>query len=74
MLIDALRVVRGHAKDLTLPPFDSDEFVLLSRRMRALEPEALRAELESRLAATSDVTDGLAELLAAPPPDRRSSN
>ena len=36
MLIDALRVVRGHAKDLTLPPFDSDEFVLLSRRMRAL--------------------------------------
>ena len=30
-----------------MPPFDSDEFVLLSRRMRAPEPEALRAELEA---------------------------
>jgi glutamate-ammonia-ligase adenylyltransferase len=32
-LIDALRIVRGHARDLVLPPTDSDEFVFLARRM-----------------------------------------
>jgi [glutamine synthetase] adenylyltransferase / [glutamine synthetase]-adenylyl-L-tyrosine phosphorylase len=33
-LIDSLRVVRGNAKDLTVPPFDSDEFEYLTRRLR----------------------------------------
>jgi len=33
MLIDGLRMVRGHAKDLVLPPPDSDEFVFLARRV-----------------------------------------
>ena len=47
MLIDALRVVRDHAQDLTVPGFESDEFVLLSRRMRAQNPPALRSELEA---------------------------
>jgi glutamate-ammonia-ligase adenylyltransferase len=32
-LIGALRVVRGNAKDLTLPPNDSDEFAYLARRL-----------------------------------------
>ncbi len=32
-LIEALRMVRGHAKDLTVPPVDSDAFVFLARRM-----------------------------------------
>jgi glutamate-ammonia-ligase adenylyltransferase len=32
-LIDALRIVRGNAKDLVLPPTDSDAFIFLSRRM-----------------------------------------
>ena len=32
-LIDALRVVRGHARDLTLPPPDSREFAYLARRL-----------------------------------------
>lgn len=32
-LIDGLRMVRGHAKDLVLPPFDSDAFVFLARRL-----------------------------------------
>lgn len=32
-LIDALRIVRGHAKDLVLPPPDSDAFVFLARRL-----------------------------------------
>jgi glutamate-ammonia-ligase adenylyltransferase len=32
-LIDALRIVRGHARDLMLPPTDSEEFTFLARRM-----------------------------------------
>ena len=33
MLIDGLRIVRGNAKDLVLPPTDSDEFIFLARRV-----------------------------------------
>lgn len=32
-LIDALRIVRGHARDLVLPPANSEEFIFLARRM-----------------------------------------
>lgn len=32
-LIDALRMVRGHAKDLTVPPAESEEFEFLARRL-----------------------------------------
>jgi glutamate-ammonia-ligase adenylyltransferase len=32
-LIDGLRIVRGHAKDLVLPPRDSEGFVFLARRV-----------------------------------------
>ena len=32
-LIDALRIVRGNARDLVLPPPDSEEFTFLARRM-----------------------------------------
>jgi len=32
-LIDALRIVRGNAKDLLIPETESEEFVFLSRRM-----------------------------------------
>jgi glutamate-ammonia-ligase adenylyltransferase len=31
-LIDALRIVRGHARDLTVPPPESEEFLFLARR------------------------------------------
>jgi glutamate-ammonia-ligase adenylyltransferase len=33
-LIDSLRVVRGNAKDLTIPPAGSEEFAFLARRLR----------------------------------------
>jgi glutamate-ammonia-ligase adenylyltransferase len=33
LLIDGLRMVRGHTKDLVLPPPDSDEFIFLARRV-----------------------------------------
>ena len=32
-LIDALRIVRGHAKDLVLPDVQVDEFIFLARRL-----------------------------------------
>ena len=32
-LIDALRMVRGHAKDLAVPPPGSEEFQFLARRL-----------------------------------------
>ncbi len=33
MVIDGLRMVRGNARDLVLPPADSDEFIFLARRV-----------------------------------------
>jgi glutamate-ammonia-ligase adenylyltransferase len=33
-LIDSLRVVRGNAKDITVPSFGSEEFSFLARRLR----------------------------------------
>lgn len=33
-LIDSLRVVRGSARDVTVPPYESEEFAFLARRLR----------------------------------------
>ncbi|GAB4542521.1 MAG: hypothetical protein Kow0063_34600 [Anaerolineae bacterium] len=33
-LMDALRMVRGNARDLTVPPAESEEFAFLARRLR----------------------------------------
>ena len=38
-VIDALRIVRGHAKDLVLPDIGSDEFIFLARRMGYAEDD-----------------------------------
>ena len=47
-LIDALRMVRGDAMDLTVPPLLSEEFRFLSRRMRLFKDSTdLAADLES---------------------------
>lgn len=48
-LIDALRVVRGHARDLTIPPQDSKAFAYLARRLE-LDPEALRSAIDRHMA------------------------
>jgi glutamate-ammonia-ligase adenylyltransferase len=45
-LIDALRVVRGHARDLTLPAGDSREFDYLSRRLDYATPADLESDLK----------------------------
>lgn len=48
-LIDALRVVHGGAKDLTVPPAGSDEFRRLARRLHRPDPARLRDDLDEAL-------------------------
>ena len=60
--IDALRIVRGNADDLTLPPGNDEEWLYLARRMgEAGETGAdLRRRLSEQMARTSALS---AELL-----------
>lgn len=61
-LIDALRVVRGHARDLTLPPAESREFAYLAHR---LQYDSL-AELQNAIAAQMGYARGLWESARLP--------
>ena len=45
-LIDALRMVRGNAKDLTVPPAGSEELAYLARRLHYGEVTALESDLD----------------------------
>jgi glutamate-ammonia-ligase adenylyltransferase len=60
MLIDGLRMVRGNAKDLVLPPTDSDEFIFLARRVGYTTDDwqagarHLQTDIEQHMAATND--------------------
>jgi glutamate-ammonia-ligase adenylyltransferase len=49
-LIDALRVVRGHAKDLTIPSERSPEFAYLARRLKIDSPTELSEAISRRMA------------------------
>ena len=49
-LIDALRVVRGNARDLVLPPTDSAEFTFLARRLGYWEDSGTPAQLAQDIA------------------------
>jgi len=44
--IDALRAVRGNARDLTVPEIGSPDYLYLSRRLGFESPEQLEAEIE----------------------------
>jgi glutamate-ammonia-ligase adenylyltransferase len=48
LLIDALRVERGHAKDLVLPAADSPAFEVVCRRVQR-SPEGLLGEVEATM-------------------------
>ena len=50
-LIDAQRIVHGHARDLVLPPPESDEFLFLSRRLGYWEEQDAAARLAADIAA-----------------------
>ncbi len=64
-LIDALRVVHGHAKDLTVPDARSEEFERLARRMRFAGPDDLQDELQRRLRETRELWDRIGPFLVA---------
>jgi glutamate-ammonia-ligase adenylyltransferase len=49
-LIDALRLVRGNASDLILPPVDSEEFLFLARRMGYWQAETATRQLAADIA------------------------
>jgi glutamate-ammonia-ligase adenylyltransferase len=49
-LIDALRVVRGHARDLSIPAETTREFAYLARRLRLPDPAALHQAIATRMA------------------------
>lgn len=56
-LIDALRVVRGHARDLTVPKPDSEEFEFLARRLGYDgHPERLHSDLDHFTALVMELT------------------
>ncbi|HSG71385.1 MAG TPA: ACT domain-containing protein, partial [Planctomycetaceae bacterium] len=61
-LIDALRMVRGNARDLTLPTVDSEEFEFLARRTGFGEnPEELLAQFERNSSQVLEVLRKLEE-------------
>jgi glutamate-ammonia-ligase adenylyltransferase len=62
-LIDALRVVHGHAKDLTVPPAGSDEFLRLAQRLRQPDPDRLKTELDRMLRAVRSLWNDADQLL-----------
>ncbi|MCI0440675.1 MAG: glutamine synthetase adenylyltransferase, partial [Chloroflexi bacterium] len=65
-LIDALRAVRGHAKDLTIPPTDSREFAYLTHRLQFRSPAELQDAIASCMDAASKVWEyGVAESYSA---------
>jgi glutamate-ammonia-ligase adenylyltransferase len=55
-LIDSLRVVRGNAKEITLPDEDSEEFAFLARRMRyGGDVQQLRLDLVTHTTAILEI-------------------
>ncbi|RPI91520.1 MAG: glutamine synthetase adenylyltransferase, partial [Chloroflexi bacterium] len=66
-LIDSLRVVRGNSKDVTMPPFDSDEFTFLARRLRYEgDTKHLRDELARYVADVQEINNRLLKRKTSP--------
>lgn len=59
-LIDALRVVRGNAKDLTLPPEHSREFAYLAQRLGVADAHALADAITARMAFARSLWENVA--------------
>jgi glutamate-ammonia-ligase adenylyltransferase len=63
-LIDGLRMVRGNAKDLTVPLADSEAFAFLARRLRyGSDVARLQQELEGYTAAVRELSARLLDRL-----------
>ncbi len=68
-LIDALRIVRGNAKDLTIPDLDSREFAYLARRLDYDTMEELQKTLERHMTAAATVWIDWNETIATARPE-----
>ncbi len=69
-LIDALRMVRGDARDLTVPAIDSDEFAFLARRLKYDDPRELQSLIEQTLQQVQDLRRRLDPLIAGEKAER----
>jgi glutamate-ammonia-ligase adenylyltransferase len=59
-LIDSLRVVRGNARDVTIPPFGTEEFTFLARRLRyEMDVKHLRDDLARYIADVQEINNRL---------------
>ncbi len=54
-LIDALRVVRGNAKDLNIPAASTEELTYLTHRLQFASPAAMQAAITARMAQAAQV-------------------
>ncbi|MEK7216344.1 MAG: hypothetical protein AAB289_12185, partial [Chloroflexota bacterium] len=54
-LIDALRVVRGNAKDLNVPAIGSNEFTYLAQRLQLGSADALETAIAARMSDAASV-------------------
>ena len=59
-LIDAMRAVRGNARDLVVPEQRSAEFAYLARRLRYESPEALAAAIEAEMTVAASLWQDVA--------------
>lgn len=65
-IIDALRIVRGNAKDLTVPPSPSDELSYLARRLDyRKDPTRLWNDLDRHTRAVQDLSARILESTAS---------
>ncbi|MHB1293645.1 MAG: [protein-PII] uridylyltransferase family protein [Anaerolineae bacterium] len=62
-LIDALRVVRGNARDLTVPEASSEELAMLARRMGVQDAYTLRTDLNTQMVAVQEMGNRLFDAL-----------
>jgi glutamate-ammonia-ligase adenylyltransferase len=58
-LIDGLRMVRGNARDLTVPPPGSEAFAFLARRLRYEQTDRLREDLAHHTTAVQELNRAL---------------
>ena len=65
-LIDALRMVRGDASDLDVPPEGTDEFDFLARRLNYADSARLKADIDLYSNQTAQLSHELLETIETP--------
>lgn len=55
-LIGSLRIVRGNARDLTIPPDNTDELAFLARRLAYDEASRLKSDIERHVGAVLQIS------------------